>query len=74
VLYDDYTHVYLNTPLLNDALASYDLTNKDNISRLEITDGSGNGNRLKNWGQEISIMTEKHRCYLKAQIITFLEG
>ena len=41
---------YQNTPLLNDALASYDLKNKDNISILEITDTSGNGNHLSELG------------------------
>jgi hypothetical protein len=49
-LYDDYKIHYQNTPLLNDALASYDLKNKDNISILEITDTSGNGNHLSELG------------------------
>lgn len=49
-LYNDDNIHNQNTSLLSDASASYDLTNKDNIPRLEITDISENGNRLNELG------------------------
>jgi hypothetical protein len=44
-LYNDYKIRSQNIPLLN-TLATYDLTNKENVLRVEIKDTSGNGNYI----------------------------
>ena len=54
-LYDDYKNIYQNIPLISDAIAVYDLTNPDNVTRDQdisyiIADSSGNDNTLYETG------------------------